>query len=834
LKILCPNGKTRKLLELIPPPLHLPQNQVGHSPFYEIFYRFFEICRQDDVNSLIGWLNKLPEKVISESILLEYPFDYPDMVRRSINWLIDNYPNWNLDENIKIIFFIGVILRKYLLNQDNFTPNRLRSDNEALIEYDIGNKIKSNRNLRRSLIKFWINRNEQSRAFEIENIAHQTEDFEWALQNLIETENSLWKGIIENTYRIEENFPTLREYKKIYRKLKRLAPVLFTPKWKRWIGLLKHEIRMRKIRQQPKKWQRKQNRELMEKKKETNKILNKHRKERQIFDSIVENQSLFSTIMRGLELVSEKNFIYIEILAFNYLIENVINLPRFLREKLKFIFQALEILKIRSINLDYRDFVIKNYKKFIPHIFEPRVLNLALWPNHFFNEITEQIIQNFQNEIILEIETNQELTMTSDFAEFLCRFKNKIEFSRIEDKINQLASNLDYTDENDRLIVDRLYYNAGFLGLYEKIYHFHWEFLYDNQNCDHIDIKRISKIPEDFFWEYVFEFASSAPRLVIRMMQVFDGEGVFRFDAYFRKLDLDMLNYIENCFFALKNDIQNSGDPNDFNPRLSRIVGECVKKTLELDSGESLDLLMKIKNYFPEYEWIDSDLETHKNKIRLINWNPVNTKELILYLKDDSRIIINTDEDLQKIILKSLEIIQQACRDEIPESLDFWNTRRAIYEPKDETDFSNKIKRELNKILHQQGIHLNREVLVQNGLIKGFIDIKCEVKTTQKSECVDYIEVKGCWNPEIETSIKGQLYEKYLKNKNHHHGIFLVVWALCDKWDNNDSRKRRTRSLFENKEALITFLQQETKNVNDKFQAEKVKIDFFVLDISLN
>ncbi|MCW1887447.1 hypothetical protein OKA04_22115, partial [Luteolibacter flavescens] len=38
------------------------------------------------------------------------------------------------------------------------------------------------------------------------------------------------------------------------------------------------------------------------------------------------------------------------------------------------------------------------------------------------------------------------------------------------------------------------------------------------------------------------------------------------------------------------------------------------------------------------------------------------------------------------------------------------------------------------------------------------------------------IEVKGCWNGEIETGAKEQLIDDYLRPHGRTHGIFLVAW----------------------------------------------------------
>jgi len=54
------------------------------------------------------------------------------------------------------------------------------------------------------------------------------------------------------------------------------------------------------------------------------------------------------------------------------------------------------------------------------------------------------------------------------------------------------------------------------------------------------------------------------------------------------------------------------------------------------------------------------------------------------------------------------------------------------------------------------------------------------------------IEAKGCWNQKLKTSMKDQLVDRYLKDNECYHGIYLVGWYICDQWDKDDRRKTKT------------------------------------------
>jgi hypothetical protein len=51
------------------------------------------------------------------------------------------------------------------------------------------------------------------------------------------------------------------------------------------------------------------------------------------------------------------------------------------------------------------------------------------------------------------------------------------------------------------------------------------------------------------------------------------------------------------------------------------------------------------------------------------------------------------------------------------------------------------------------------------------------------------IEVKGCWNRDLKTSMQTQLIDKYLQGPDCQHGIYLVGWFHPKNWDDTDYRK---------------------------------------------
>ena len=69
------------------------------------------------------------------------------------------------------------------------------------------------------------------------------------------------------------------------------------------------------------------------------------------------------------------------------------------------------------------------------------------------------------------------------------------------------------------------------------------------------------------------------------------------------------------------------------------------------------------------------------------------------------------------------------------------------------------------------------------------------------------IEAKGCWNSKLRAAMQTQLVDRYLKDNQCRHGIYLVGWYVCPQWDNADYRKADVPK-WSLKEARANFQRQ--------------------------
>ena len=92
------------------------------------------------------------------------------------------------------------------------------------------------------------------------------------------------------------------------------------------------------------------------------------------------------------------------------------------------------------------------------------------------------------------------------------------------------------------------------------------------------------------------------------------------------------------------------------------------------------------------------------------------------------------------------------------------------------------------------------------------------------------IEVKGCWHDEVMTAMGTQLADRYMKENNFTHGLYIVGWYMCYKWSNKDSNKKKTPKITI--EDLKKHLEDQAKRVEVEINGVS-KIKSFVLNLTL-
>jgi hypothetical protein len=211
-------------------------------------------------------------------------------------------------------------------------------------------------------------------------------------------------------------------------------------------------------------------------------------------------------------------------------------------------------------------------------------------------------------------------------------------------------------------------------------------------------------------------------------------------------------------------------------------------------SHEACSQFLRLIQELPENAtWLRWQYQQTLLARRRTEWSPNSLQEVQALLENQNRRLIHNESDLQDLVLEALNRIQDhLTRQSLPAVENLWNNdgagnKRKNFRPKDEENLSDYIARELQRELDPSSrIVVNREVQPRRG---KRTDILVQA-TRDGARAIDLvIEVKGCWNSGIKTSVKAQLVDEYLVPFNRTHGIFLVGWFWCDKWTGTSPRK---------------------------------------------
>jgi hypothetical protein len=157
-------------------------------------------------------------------------------------------------------------------------------------------------------------------------------------------------------------------------------------------------------------------------------------------------------------------------------------------------------------------------------------------------------------------------------------------------------------------------------------------------------------------------------------------------------------------------------------------------------------------------------------------------------------------EELLLVLQESLGRFEAELQGETALAFTLWDERTPrVYRPKEEERFADVIKQHLVRDLRDRGVIAHREVEIRvrhgrGGLAGERTDIHVDVAEPHSVESRPVriraiIEVKGCWHREVLTAMETQLRNRYLRDNDCRHGLYVVGWFLCPQWDTNDSRR---------------------------------------------
>lgn len=272
--------------------------------------------------------------------------------------------------------------------------------------------------------------------------------------------------------------------------------------------------------------------------------------------------------------------------------------------------------------------------------------------------------------------------------------------------------------------------------------------------------------------------------------------------------------------------------------RIEEIRNGILRQLVDIGSFEAVQEIARLAASLPDSKGLSWSLEKVRTNALRAEWQPASLPALLNLLQHPKRRLVENAQQLQELIVESLERLQAELQGETPSASELWNyqgsgNQRHSFKPKDEEDLSEKIARWLKADLGpNSGLIVNREVQPRRNQRTDIYVSASPLDTSgAHSTLTVVVEVKGCWNQEINTALKTQLVDKYLIPNGHQCGIFIVGCFNCAKWEDED-RKRRSDKQGKDMPALNRLLTEQASNVAKENPALSVAVK--LLDLRLD
>ncbi|MEN6386035.1 MAG: hypothetical protein ABFD79_12680 [Phycisphaerales bacterium] len=272
----------------------------------------------------------------------------------------------------------------------------------------------------------------------------------------------------------------------------------------------------------------------------------------------------------------------------------------------------------------------------------------------------------------------------------------------------------------------------------------------------------------------------------------------------------------------------------DYRDNIVRFRSGLIMNLRDRGTFEACRQLEHISQKFPETDWIKWIMVDAKENALRNTWVPVMPEQLLSILNRNALYIVRNGKDLQEVVIKWLEKFQEELQGETYAAPDLWNTEDS-WKPKDENNFSDYIKRHMEKDLRNFGIAALREVEIRRGKLGGNKGEETDIYVMatipgdfpeQKKQIVVIIESKGCWNRELLTAMEEQLANRYLKDNQCKHGIYLVGWFGCPQCEKTNCKTRQCKSSVDDLKGVL-------KEQAAQLSKPGFDIREFILDVSL-
>jgi hypothetical protein len=211
--------------------------------------------------------------------------------------------------------------------------------------------------------------------------------------------------------------------------------------------------------------------------------------------------------------------------------------------------------------------------------------------------------------------------------------------------------------------------------------------------------------------------------------------------------------------------------------------------------------ISRIIQLFPEQKFLRWVLADATQAMVRLTWVPPQPAALLKIARDVGARLVETGMQLLEVIKDSLERWEAKLQGTTPLAFRLWDrVGKKGFRPKEEDKLADEVASHLNDDLRARGVVVNREVVIRKGERPGGKGERTDIHVTATRQdshggsfdrVVVIIEAKGCWNEELNTAMESQLRDRYLKDNQCKHGLYLVGWYVCPQWERTDRRRAK-------------------------------------------
>lgn len=257
----------------------------------------------------------------------------------------------------------------------------------------------------------------------------------------------------------------------------------------------------------------------------------------------------------------------------------------------------------------------------------------------------------------------------------------------------------------------------------------------------------------------------------------------------------------------------------------------------ESGQQEACDAMIELMRRRPDDFWLGDILAEMRKTSHRKAWVRPSTSALMQLFAATEKRIVRTAGELHGLVLESLRRFESELHG-APPSMELWNETNEgkvkFWQPKDEKNLSNSLKRFLERDLKERGIISDREVEIRPRLGNDSAQpVDILVRAIPFGEdgrpgppVSAVIEVKCAWNDGVLLDMKRQLYDRYIKNREMHFGVYAVAYYACDAWNwKNDARKAAGESRTAIADLRRSLSDQAASLTNSQKLVESIVID---------